>query len=487
MSVGSVTMSGLAQEVAASQWSAAEGRFEVTAPATGEVIATVPDCGPVEARAAADAVCRGFEDWKRTTAFDRAAVMHRWFDLIAARRDDIAELIAVEVGKPIRQARGEVDYANAFISWNADESLRRQGEILASSSTDQRVFVLQQPVGPAFGITPWNFPAAMVTRTVAPAIAAGCTMVLKPAEQSPLTSLVLAHLWREAGGPAEVFQVVPCRDPRPVAGALLDDERIRKLTFTGSHAIGKVLYRQSADTMKSISLELGGHAPFIVFADADIQAAAAEAIKCKFRYSGQTCVCTNRIYVHASIAEEFTDAYVQLASDLRVGDPLDESTDIGPLIDEQGKDKVLRHVSDAKSKGAVARVGGGDRDGLYFDPTVLTGVDDSMAVMQEETFGPVAPITVFDTDDEVIRRANDTEFGLAAYYWTRDVSRVFRLATELEVGIIGCNDGVPGGSAHVPFGGVKQSGIGRAGGRWGLEEYLEPKYVSLRLPGVRSI
>lgn len=482
MKIVDLSIGEVAADFARSEWGGTQERFEVLAPATGETVGYVPDCGREEALRAADTASSSFREWRNRTPFDRSAVMRRWHDLVAERRDDIATLIAVEVGKPITQARGEVDYANAYIAWNAEEILRHQGEFLANKSMNQRAFVVPQPIGPAFGITPWNFPAAMVTRTVAPALAAGCTSVLKPAEQSPLTALALAYLWYQAGGPAGSFQVLPCREPVGVADTLIDDPRIRKVTFTGSHAVGKVLYRHCAETMKSMSLELGGHAPFLIFEDADIDAAVREAIMCKFRYGGQTCVCTNRIYVHSSIAEEFTRSYAQRVSELEVGDPLDESTEVGPLIDQQGFYKALRHVADAKDKGAYAVVGGSGREGLYFDPTVLVGVDDSMMVMREETFGPVAPITTFDNEDEAIRRANATPFGLAAYFWTRDVGRVFRLVDELEAGVIGANDGAPGGSAHAPFGGVKESGVGTAGGRWGLEEYLQPKYVSLRLP-----
>jgi len=482
MTTTQASLSVTGQDLARNRWKGVQGVFEVRAPATGEVIGEVPDCGTAEAERAADAAASAFHQWRRETAFQRAAVMRRWHALVNEHREDLAQLIAMEVGKPIAQARGEVDYANGFIAWSAEEVLRCQGEMLASPSSDKRLLVVQQPVGPALGITPWNFPAAMVTRTVAPALAAGCSMVLKPAEQSPLTGLVLAHLWEQAGGPPEVFQVLVCSDPRPATDVLMGDRRIRKLTFTGSHAVGMLLYRRAADTMKAISLELGGHAPFLVFDDADIEAAVTEAIASKFRYGGQTCVCANRIYVHSSIIGDFTDAYAARVSRLRLGDPLDEATDVGPLIDEQGLAKVVRHVSDATSRGASTLVGGRQGEGLYFDPTVLTGVDDSMAVMQEETFGPVAPLLSFETEEEAVRRANSTPFGLAAYFWTRDAGRVFRLVDELEAGIIGGNDGVPGGSAHVPFGGVKESGVGRAGGRWGLEEYLEPKYVSLRLP-----
>lgn len=482
MSMVATSLASLAEEYARTSWQGVRGVLEVRSPATGELLGEVPECGAAEAERAADVAVDAFAQWRRRTAFDRSAVMRRWHELITAHCEELAQLIATEVGKPIVQARGEVDYANQFVSWNAEEILRRQGELLASPSRDQRLLVVQQPVGPALGITPWNFPAAMVTRTVAPALAAGCSMVLKPAEQSPLTALVLARLWEQAGGPPEVFQVLPCCDPRPASDVLMGDRRIRKLTFTGSQAVGMLLYRRAADTMKAISLELGGHAPFLVFEDADVEMAVAEAIKCKFRYGGQTCVCTNRIYVQNSIVDDFTSAYVEQVTRLKVGDPLDEGTDVGPLIDEAGLAKVVRHVTDATSRGASAVVGGRPGQGLYYEPTVLTGIDDDMDVMKEETFGPVAPVLSFRTEEEAVRRANNTPYGLSAYFWTKDVGRVFRLVEELEAGIIGANDGVPGGSAHVPFGGVKESGVGRAGGRWGLEEFLEPKYVSLRLP-----
>ena len=477
----------MAEDYGRKFWPNASATFEVTSPSTGEVLGHAPDCGQAEAKHAAESISAGFEEWRRRTPFERSAVMERWHDLVLANKEGIALLIAAEVGKPIRQARGEVDYANAFISWNAAESLRVSGEFLANSTGDRRQFVVSQPVGPAFGVTPWNFPAGMVTRSVAPALAAGCSIVLKPAEQSPLTALVLGSLWVEAGGPRDAFLVMPCRDPQPASAELIADHRIRKLTFTGSHAVGMKLYRDCADTMKAISLELGGHAPFLVFEDADIDTAVQEAINCKFRYGGQTCVCTNRLYVHESIASEFTSKYVQLASELVVGDPLDESTDIGPLIDEQGLTKVKRHVADAVDKGARLKVGGKALQGLYHEPTVLTAVNQDMNVMFEETFGPVAPIATFSTEREAIGLANNTRFGLAAYFWTRDVGRTFRLVDELNAGIIGANDGVPGGVAHAPFGGVKESGVGRAGGRWGLEEFLEPKYVSLRLPEGRAL
>jgi len=342
------------------------------------------------------------------------------------------------------------------------------------------LFVIRQPVGPVYGITPWNFPSAMVTRKVAPALAAGCTFILKPAEQSPLTAIYLAHLWKQVGGPAGTFLVCPTSDAKGFSQPFFEDARIRKLTFTGSTEVGKILYAQSADTMKRISLELGGHAPFLIFADADIAQAVKEVMASKFRNAGQTCVCANRIYVHESIQAEFSQQLAAAVSALRVGDPLDENTQIGPLVDAQGLEKVVAHVTDAVKKGAQILVGGTPQEGLFYTPTVLTGVKPGMRVMEEETFGPVAPITPFATDADAIRMANDTPFGLAAYLYTRDITRAMRTAEALEYGIVGLNDGLPS-TPQVPFGGVKQSGIGREGGHWGLAEYMDIKYISLGL------
>ncbi len=484
MTAASLRQGEIAEKYAQERFPHASGAFDVLAPATGEVIGRAPDCDEQEAARAADGAVRAFEAWRRKTPFERSRVMLGWHERLVTHREELAQLIAAEVGKPIRQARAEADYADAFVSWSAEEVLRCQGELLASVASDHRAWAAPRPIGPAFGITPWNFPAAMPARTVAPALAAGCAIVLKPAEQSPLTALALARLWEEAGGPPETFQVLPCSSPAAVSGVLLDDSRIRKLTFTGSHAVGGMLYRRAAETIKSVSLELGGHAPFLVFEDADVSAAAREAVKCKFRYGGQTCVCTNRIYVHERVAEEFRSVYAEMTTQLRVGDPLDEATDVGPLVDGQALSKVEHHVADATAKGARVTVGGNALGGLFYEPTILDGVEKSMQVMREETFGPVAPLATFRNDAEAVRLANDTPYGLAAYFWTRDAGRLFTLAEDLDAGIIGANDGVPGGSAHVPFGGVKQSGVGRAGGRWGLEEYLEPKYVSVRLPAL---
>ncbi|HZW99976.1 MAG TPA: NAD-dependent succinate-semialdehyde dehydrogenase, partial [Trueperaceae bacterium] len=344
----------------------------------------------------------------------------------------------------------------------------------------KRLFAIKQPVGPVYAVTPWNFPLAMVTRKAAPALAAGCTFVLKPAEQSPLSALMAVDLWREAGGPEGTLQVITTQDPVPVTAVMMEDPRIAKITFTGSTEVGRILYRQAADTVKRISLELGGHAPLIVFDDADLDVAVEQAVACKYRNAGQTCVCTNRIYVQAGIAEEFTKAFSRASEALKVGNPLLDETDIGPLVDQQGLTKVKAHMQDALAKGARVVTGGEALDGLYFQPTVVQGVSEDMLMMQEETFGPVAPVISFGDEADAIRMANDSPYGLAAYLFTNDISRAWRVTEALDYGIVGVNDGVPS-TPQAPFGGVKQSGIGREGGHWGLEEYLEVKYVSMGL------
>ena len=462
-------------------WHEAKRTFKVTNPATGETVAEVADCGANEAAQAAETATAAFETWKATTAFERSEILTRWHDLVLANQDDLARTMTEEMGKPIKESRGEIAYAAGFVKWYAEEAKRVYGETMPSHVADKRLLALKQPVGPVFAVTPWNFPAAMVTRKAAPALAAGCTFILKPAEQTPLSALHLAALWEEAGGPAGTLQVLPCRDPVELSDTLLADPRIRKITFTGSTEVGKILYKKAADTVKKISLELGGHAPFIVFEDADIERAVTEAMACKYRNAGQTCVCTNRIYVQASVLDTFTERYAAAARQLTVGDPLDASTDIGPLVDAQGLEKVKAHVADALQKGAELVTGGHALGGFYFEPTVLTGITSDMLLMSEETFGPVAPVISFDTEDEAVRLANDTPYGLAAYFYTNDLSRAFRVAEALDYGIIGVNDGVPS-TPYVPFGGVKQSGLGREGGHWGIDEYLETKYVSLGLP-----
>lgn len=462
------------------EWESAPATFEVRNPANGEVVARVADCGAEEARRAADVAVEAFESWRRTTAFERSAILERWAALMLERQEELARTMTSEMGKPIKEARGEVAYAAGFVRWYAEEAKRVAGETIQSQFGHKRLFALKQPVGPVFAVTPWNFPLAMVTRKAAPALAAGCTFVLKPAEQSPLSSLLAADLWREAGGPEGTLQVLPAKDPVPVATALMADPRIRKVTFTGSTEVGRILYRQAADTVKRISLELGGHAPLIVFDDADLEVAVRQSVACKFRNAGQTCVCANRIYVQKGIAEEFTRAFAEASRALKVGDPMAEDTDIGPLVDAQGLAKVRSHLDDALSKGARVVAGGNGLEGLYFQPTVVTDVTADMLMMREETFGPVAPLVTFEEEAEAVRLANDSPYGLAAYLFTNDVSRAFRVAEALDYGIVGLNDGVPA-TPQAPFGGVKQSGVGREGGHWGIEEYLEVKYLSVGL------
>jgi succinate-semialdehyde dehydrogenase/glutarate-semialdehyde dehydrogenase len=460
------------------EWVGTARSFAVTSPYSGEVIAQVADCGEAEARRAIEAAVSAFESWRDTTAYERAALMKRWHALILRDEQALAQTIAMEMGKPVSEALGEVRYAASFIEWYAEEAKRIYGETVPSQFAHKRLFAIKQPVGPVYGVTPWNFPAAMATRKIGPAFAAGCTFILKPAEQSPLTAIKLAELWLEAGGPPGVLQVPPTSDPVALTRVMMADERIRKITFTGSTEVGKILVRQSADTLKRISMELGGHAPYLVFEDADLEQAVRDVVACKFRNAGQTCVCTNRVYVQQSIAEAFSQKLAQAAARLKVGDPLDPSTQIGPLVDAQGLEKVKAHVEDAKARGAVVLTGGEATGGLFYAPTVLAGVREDMRIMSEETFGPVAPLITFKTEEEAVRAANNTPYGLAAYLWTKDLSRAIRVAERLEYGIIGLNDAVPS-TAQAPFGGVKHSGFGREGGHWGLEEYLYVKYVSV--------
>jgi succinate-semialdehyde dehydrogenase/glutarate-semialdehyde dehydrogenase len=457
--------------------------FSVTNPATGEVVGEVADATTEDVQRAVEAAHRAFPDWAARTAWDRATYLRRAYELIMAHQDELAELMTSEQGKPLPEAKGEVQYAAGFFEWYAEEAKRIYGDTIPATHPDKRILVLRQPVGVVAAITPWNFPAAMITRKIAPALAAGCTVIVKPAEQTPLTALRLAELFQEAGIPAGVVNVVTGTDPRTIGEILLRDERVRKVTFTGSTEVGKLIMRQAADTVKKVSLELGGHAPFIVFEDADLEKAAREVLTSKFRNAGQTCVCTNRIYVHETIADAFAEILVKQVEQLRMGNGMEAGVDIGPLIDGQAAEKAERHVRDAVEKGARVLTGGHRRsegDVHFFEPTVLVGVTDEMLVQREETFGPVAPIAVFRDEDEAIRRANDTPYGLAAYLYTRNLARAIRVSERLEYGIVGINDGLPS-TVQAPFGGMKESGIGREGGKYGMEEFLETKYVSVRL------
>ena len=457
--------------------------FPVTNPANGKQIATVPFGGREDAKLAVDAAEKAFRSWSAKTAEERSYLLRKWYDCIMDHKEEIAETMTLEQGKPMKEALGEVAYAASFVSWYAEEAKRIYGETIPASSTDKRIVVLKQPVGVVCAITPWNFPAAMITRKVAPALAAGCTAVIKPAEQTPLTALKLAEAAEKAGIPKGVINIVT-GDPKEIGETWLKDSRVRKLTFTGSTEVGKLLMRGSADTVKKVSLELGGHAPFIVFQDADIDAAVEGVIQSKFRNNGQTCVCANRIYVHESVADEFTEKFKEEASKLVVGDGLDPDTQIGPLIDEAALKKVEDHIQDAVQKGGRIECGGNRiaelRDGYFIEPTVISGATDDMKVMQEETFGPVAPITTFTAPDEVVERANNSPYGLAAYIFTKDLKTAITVSEKLEYGIVGINDGLPS-VAQAPFGGFKESGLGREGGHYGIEEFLEIKYVSVKL------
>lgn len=469
----------------AGQWSDAPAapapRLAVTDPATGALITEVPDSGALEARAALDAAHAAFAAWRKVPAKQRAAIIKRWNDLVIAHQDDLGALISLEQGKPLAEGKGEVAYAASYIEWFGEEATRMNGEVIPAPLPGRRMFALKEPVGVVAAITPWNFPAAMIARKIAPALAAGCTVVCKPAEDTPLTSLALVLLAHEAGVPAGVLNIVTAsREKTPeLVDVWLDDARVRKITFTGSTPVGKHLARRSADTLKKLSLELGGNAPFIVFDDADIDAAVDGFMAAKFRNGGQTCVCPNRVFVQRGVFDAFAHKLAARVAALQVGPASDPASQIGPMINARAVEKIERHVQDAVAKGAKVLVGGKRLAELgphYYAPTVLTGADARMACACEETFGPVAPLTVFDDEAEVLAAANDTPFGLAAYFYSQDVRRIWRVADALETGIVGINEGALAAEA-APFGGVKESGYGREGSTHGLDDYLHTKYV----------
>jgi succinate-semialdehyde dehydrogenase / glutarate-semialdehyde dehydrogenase len=453
--------------------------IEVNNPADSTVIATVPNGGNRQAEMAVAAAHEAFLDWSQYSAYERSELLFKWHKLIDDNKEDLARTMTMEQGKPLKEAAGEIQYANGFISWYAEEGKRVYGETIPATQRNKRLFVQKQPVGVVAVITPWNFPAAMITRKVAPALATGCTVVIKPAEQTPLTALKLAALAEQAGIPKGVINVVT-GEAKEIGETWLADTRVRKLTFTGSTQVGKLLMRGAADTVKKISLELGGHAPVIVMDDCDIEKAVDGVIAAKFRNAGQTCVCSNRIYVHESIEKEFTEKLVERVKALKVGNGLEDGVDIGPLIDEQAVKKVRNHVDDAVKAGAALEYGGNTDNGLYFGPTILSNVKDDMLCMREETFGPLAPITSFTSQEEVVQRANDSIYGLAAYVFTENITKGIQICESLQYGIVGLNDGLPS-TPQAPFGGFKQSGLGREGGHHGIEEYLEVKYISLGL------
>ena len=453
--------------------------FDVTNPATGEVIASVPQMGEAEAERAVVAAHKAFKQWKRKTAKERAELLQRWYALMQENLDDLAQILTAEQGKPLAEARGELANGTSFVQWFAEEAKRIYGDTIPQPSADKRILVTKEPIGVAAAITPWNFPHAMITRKVAPALAAGCAMVLRPASQTPLSALALAVLAERAGIPAGVFSVIT-GSATQIGSVLTRHQLVRKFSFTGSTPVGRLLIGQCADTVKKVSMELGGNAPFIVFDDADLDQAVEGAMLSKFRNAGQTCVCANRIYVQDSIYDLFAEKLAAAARSLLLGNGAQLGVTQGPMIDEAAVRKVEEHISDALEKGARL-VTGGKRPALggsFFEPTVMIGVTAEMKVAQEETFGPLAPLFRFSSEEEVIQQANDTEFGLASYFYARDIGRVIRVSEELEYGMVGVNTAAIA-NEMAPFGGVKQSGLGREGSKYGIEDYLETKYVCL--------
>jgi len=465
------------------QWADADSgkTIDVTNPATGEVLGTIPNMGTAETRRAIEAANAAWAGWRKKTAKERANILRKLFNLMLENQEDLAVLMTAEQGKPLAEAKGEVAYAASFIEWFAEEGKRTYGDVIPAHAPDKRIVVTKEPIGVVAAITPWNFPSAMITRKAGPALAAGCPIVLKPATQTPFSALALAELAHRAGIPAGVFSVIT-GSATQIGGEMTGNPLVRKLTFTGSTEIGKILLEQCAKSVKKTSMELGGNAPFIVFDDADLDAAVDGAIMSKYRNTGQTCVCANRILVQDSVYDAFAAKLTTAVAKLKVGDGLKGETQQGPLIDMKAVEKVEQHIADAVKKGAKV-VAGGKRSSLghsFFEPTILVNVTTEMAVAREETFGPVAPLFRFKTEEEAVKMANDTEFGLAAYFYARDLGRVWRVAEQIESGIIGINTGIIS-TEVAPFGGVKESGIGREGSKYGIEDYLEIKYLCMSL------
>ena len=463
------------------EWIDATGgpTIEVDNPATGEIVGTVPALGAEETRMTIEAADAAWAGWRSRPAKARANLMRRWFELMMQHQEDLAVLMTSEQGKPLAESRGEIAYAASFVEWFAEEGKRVYGDVINHPLPGKRIVVLKQPIGVVASITPWNFPAAMITRKCAPALAAGCPVVIRPASQTPFSALALAALAERAGIPPGVINVVT-GPSGPMGAELTSNPTVRKLSFTGSTEVGKLLMSQCASTVKKVSLELGGNAPFIVFDDADLDAAVAGAMASKYRNAGQTCVCANRLLVQDGIHDAFAAKMAEAVKGLKVGNGLEDGTQQGPLIDMRAVEKVEEHIADATAKGAMVAAGGGRHalGGSFFQPTLLTGVTPAMAVAREETFGPVAPLFRFSTEDEAIRMANDTEFGLAAYFYSRDVGRVWRVSEGLEYGIVGVNEGIISNEV-APFGGVKESGIGREGSKYGMDDFIEIKYLCM--------
>ena len=462
------------------QWIATEKTFSVINPATNEAIGEVPDLDELHTRQAIEAANAAFPEWSGLPAKQRSKVLRKWFQLIMDNRTDLGKLLTAEQGKPLKEGIGEIVYGAGFVEWFAEEAKRAYGDIIPNSVPGSRIFALKQPVGVVAAITPWNFPNAMITRKVAPALAAGCTVVIKPAEQTPLSALALAELAEQAGFPPGVFNIITTNQPAKIGGELTSNPTVKKLSFTGSTEVGKMLYVACAPTVKKLSLELGGNAPFIVFEDADVDAAIEGAIASKYRNSGQTCICSNRLYVHDAIYDEFIEKYASCVAALPVGDGFEDSSAIGPLIDEDGFNKVCNLVDDAVAKGAEVVTGGKPHalGGTFYQPTVLANATAEMMVSSNEIFGPVAPVYRFTTEKEVVALANNTNYGLAAYFYGRDIGRVWRVAEALEYGMVGVNTGLIS-EVQAPFGGIKESGFGREGSKYGMDDYLNIKYINL--------
>ncbi len=456
-----------------------DGTFNVTNPARGDIVAEVADLSRAQVAGAIAQAETAQKEWASWTGKERAAVMRKWFDLMMQNQDDLGVILTAEQGKPLAEAKGEVAYGASFIEFFGEQAKRIYGETIPGHQRDKRITVLKQPIGVAASITPWNFPNAMITRKAAPALAAGCSFVARPAAETPLSAIVMGVLAERAGIPAGVFNVVPSSSSSAIGKEFCENPAVRKLTFTGSTEVGRILMKQAADQVMKCSMELGGNAPFIVFDDADLDAAIEGAILCKFRNNGQTCVCANRIYVQAGVYDAFAEKLAVAVAKMKVGDGFEAGTDLGPLITPSAGEKVKEHIADAKAKGAAIILGeDGEMDGNFLAPTIMTGVTQDMKVAQEETFGPLAPLFKFDTVDDVIAMANDTIFGLASYFYAKDLSRVYKVAEALEYGIVGVNTGIIS-TEVAPFGGVKQSGLGREGSHHGIEDYLEMKYICM--------
>jgi succinate-semialdehyde dehydrogenase/glutarate-semialdehyde dehydrogenase len=460
------------------EWRDLDAKFDVTNPATGEVIASVSDCSVADVKEAIDLAYTAQKEWAKKTGKERAAILRKWFDLMVEAADDLAAILCAEMGKPLAESKGEILYGASFIEWFSEEAKRVYGDTIPGHQPDKRIIVMKQPIGVVGSITPWNFPNAMIARKVAPALAAGCSFVARPAELTPLSALAMAVLAERAGVPAGVFNVVPNSKAAEAGEELCANPKVSKITFTGSTRVGQILMRQCSDGIKKMSLELGGNAPFIVFDDADLDAAIEGAMIAKYRNNGQTCVCANRIYVQAGVYDAFAEKLAEATKALKVGNGTEDGVTTGPLINEAALAKVEAHLADAKEKGAKVLTGGSRIKGTFFEPTVLTDVPIEAMVSKEETFGPLAPLIRFESEEEVVALANDSEFGLAGYFYANDLSRVWRVAEALETGMVGVNTGLIS-TEVAPFGGIKQSGLGREGSKYGMDDFLEIKYVCL--------